>query len=243
MPKGGGSGGGGRRGGGGRGVSGGGGSKVLKKLPADYNGVSKEAVEAKKLPGDPTIHPGGKIIDDGKLVQNLPEKQQEAIKAYTGAYVPGGDRFAGLNAEELNRALYDKEGFISTYGRAQYTRALRFKEELDSSLSKVASYRGEVYRVIADNGLSERFVPGKVHTFNEFLSTSRTPRSSYKAFVSSGPGQIRFIIQSKKGKLIEQVSAYGGEKEVLFRSGSSFMITKKVPNHSRGTVDIWMKEI
>ena len=211
---------------------------------------------------DPTLHPGGIISKTGNQVT---EVKHEAITAYTGGHIQGSaaSRFKDLNAEKVNKALYDRAGFekdmvgLGLDPKEMYKRAKAYEAEINSELQHVASYQGEVYRTISNShvggkALSEKYVPGQVQQFDEFLSTSRSASPSYKAFVDAkGPhvlkesqaSKIRFVIQSKTGKPIENVSQYIREQEVLFGSKSRFMVTKKVFNQDRGTIDIHMTEI
>jgi len=216
----------------------------------------------KEFAKDPTLTPGGIISKTGKSARDV---KHEAITAYTGGHIPGSEaaRFKDLNAEKLNKALYDKAGFekdMAKYSldpKEMYKRAKAYEAEVNSELQHIASYQGEVYRTITNahvggKALSEKYVPGQVQQFDEFLSTSRSASPSYRAFVDakgsyvlneSQADKIRFVIQSKTGKPIERVSQYTLEQEVLFGSKSRFIVTKKVFNQDRGTVDIHMTEI
>lgn len=207
-----------------------------------------------QYPGDPITNPGGTLTGPGTKAEFLPADEVASIIGYTGGKVPGGERFKGLNAEKLNRSLYDPEGFKRTLelagespaSIADYVkRAAKYKDELNASLSKLRNYEGQVYRTISDTSgnLAKMYEPGKPITLKEFVSTSRSPRPSYMAFEHASTGSTRFVIESKTGKWIESVSNYAAEKEVLFRSGTKFMVTKKTYNKDRGTWDIHMKEI
>lgn len=249
-------GGGGRRriGGGGAGPAQGGKVKApeqLEKLPAAQLNEYRE-------PGDTPINPGGQLVGPGVAVEKLAKADKDSIIAYSGAHVDGGERFKGLNAEKVNRSLYDPEGFKRTLKMAGESeesiadyvkRAKAYQVELDRSLSKVRNYEGEVYRTISNSDLgggrriADSFEAGKPVTFREFLSTSRAPNGAYKAYAKAGNGEIRFKIQSKSGKSIEKVSWATSEREVLFKSGSSFNIVSKTYNQSRGSWDIVMEEI
>jgi hypothetical protein len=106
-------------------------------------------------------------------------------------------------------------------------------------------YRGETYRVINDRtgDIAAKYTPGNIMRHQDFLSTSRSPSPSYQPFASARSGQTRFIIQSKSGKLVENISEYTAEREVLFRSGTKFKVTSKTYNTARGTWDITLTEI
>ena len=252
-------GGGGRRriAGGGGPKAGGGGAKApqqLEKLPEN-----QLATKPYLAPGEQEmqINPGGQLVGPGVAVEKLAQADKDSIIAYSGAYVDGGERFKGLNAEKVNRSLYDPEGFKRTLEMAGESpasvadyvkRAKAYQVELDRSLSKVRDYEGEVYRVVSNaeiggKRLSDSFVAGKPVSFKEFLSTSRAPNGSYKSFAKAGNNEIRFKIASKHGKSIEKVSWATSEREVLFKSGSSFNVVSKTYNAERGSWDIVLSEI
>ncbi|APY12559.1 hypothetical protein BWZ22_15625 [Seonamhaeicola sp. S2-3] len=54
-------------------------------------------------------------------------------------------------------------------------------------------------------------------------------------------GNVQFIIKSKSGKLIEHLSAFANEKEVLLRSGSKFKIIEII--RTDGHYKIKLEEI
>lgn len=235
---------------------GGGGAEEVKKTPTGAQAAPPiDNVSTQKwYASDPDINPGGVYTGPGELVEDLPAHVQGPIHAYTGGHVPGGERFAGLNAEKLNRSLYDPEGFKRTLDLAGESpasiadymkRAKGYQAELDSALSAVKNYQGEVYRTISDPGglIAKQYEPGSVATMKGFTSTSRSPNPSYKAFNSTGANNSRFIIQSKTGKHIERVSNYVPEQEVLFRSGTSFRVVSRTWNAERKTWDIKLAEI
>jgi hypothetical protein len=248
MPKGsgtGGGGGGGRSGGGGGGAGGG---AVEKVPPAVRNPGYHSDSE------DPVLNPGGVLTGPGKNVEHLPGADIQPITAYSGGHIMGGERFKGLNAEKLNRSIYDPKGFKQTLELsgesdaviADYVkRAGAFKNELNASLDKVRNYEGQVYRTINDRSatLADAYVPGKPVVLKEFVSTSRSSTPSYRPFEGADEGQTRFVIKSKTGKWIEKVSNFSEENEVLFRSGTRFMVKSKKYNRTRGTWDIFMDEM
>lgn len=243
-------GGGGGGGGGSKTLAGGGAGGASEQVPP----ASDIGMAGAKFPDDPVVNPGGTLTGSGVKVESMEASQRASIEAYTGKKVAGGERFKGLNAEKLNRSLYDPEGFKRTLEMAgeppsviadYVRRADAFKRELNTALDQVRNYEGEVYRTISDSGgkLAGMYEPGKAVTMKEFVSTSRSTNPSYKAFDMAGTGDTRFIIQSKTGKWVEKVSQYGPEREVLFKSGSKFMVQSKTFNKSRGTWDVRLKEI
>lgn len=249
MGSGGSHGGAGGGGGGAQNLAGGGAGGPVEQVPSTPGNWA-----ADKYPSDPVTNPGGQLTGPGVKAEQLSASDAAPIIAYTGGKVPGGERFKGLSAEKLNRSLYDPEGFKRTLELAGESpssiadymrRATQYKNELNAAMDKLRNYEGEVYRTISDHGgsLAAKYEVGKPVTFKEFVSTSRSTAPTYKAFDYASTGDTRFVIQSKTGKWIESISNYTGEREVLFKSGSKFMVTKKTFNKDRGTWDIHMKEI
>jgi hypothetical protein len=203
---------------------------------------------------DPDVKPGGVLTGPGVKDSELSPADRDAISAYTGLKVDNGERFAGLNAENLNKSLYDKQGFIDELKLGGYTpseisdlvkRAEAYKVELNASLNKLKNYEGEVYRTIKDpgRGFVDKYVVGKPTRMDEFVSTSRATNPSYMPYHRAMNGKIRFKIQSKSGKMVENVSRFYEEREVLFRSGTKFMVRSKNYNADRGTWDIDLVEL
>lgn len=253
MSKGGGGGGGGKKGGGGRKADVGGGGAVESPEVMGAGTVGAIDYNVTIIDGDlKPPQPGGVFSDKGVYAQDQNPKKVEAIHAYTGGYVEGGDRFTGINAEKLNESLYAPG---STYGMpAEYKAQLKnYESELNRELNLLKSYKGETYRIVRDNStttlsfmdqgkIASKFEPGKLHHFKEFLSTSKTPESLFN--YNKARSQVRFKIHGKSGKHIDAVSKYkGAEDEVLFGSGKNFMINSKKWNTKNKTWDIEMTEI
>lgn len=239
MGKGSGKGGGGGAGGGGRAV---GGAPQPEEPPVNWGADTNYAKDHTE---DPDAKPGGVVKGPGYDAQLLFQKDQDSIVAYTGGKVDGGQRFKDLNAEKLNEALYNPKKFLEEEGPQMMTRAKAFAKELDTSLGKVRNYEGETYRVIMDRGgeVAAKFTPGKNYVADHFVSTSRSTTPSYRAFTQASDNQTRFIIHGKRGKMIENVSKYMEEKEVVYRLKTKFHVESKKFNYARSTWDIVLREI
>lgn len=185
----------------------------------------------------------------GKNVEDLAKGDKDLISAYSGAYIPGMDRLQGINAEELNKHLYNAE-WNSLQSAAQQAAAKGFQKELDAALNKIKSSPGTTYRVVAnplvgvgEAGLASQYVPGQVAKFNAFLSTASTKNAASFSYESAAAGSVRLTIKGKTGKSIAKVSEYAPEKEILFGSGKKFMVNSRTWNTSNRTWDIAMTEI
>lgn len=250
MAKGGSGGGGRRAGGGGRRADGrregaGGGESNITTPSQVYN-LDFDTETNTSAP----VNPGGTFSAEGKLDTDITDKQAEAIIAYSGGHVPGGDRFAGINAEKLNKSLYDPTYYASLSPDMKRKVAL-YKAELNASLDKVKKYQGETYRVIKNyvdtatrsEGIASSYQVGKTITFNEFLSTSRRPDSAFP-YLAASSVNTRIKIQGKTGRLIENRSIFGkDEAEVTYQTGRTFMVTSKKWNTRRYNWDIEMTEV
>lgn len=97
---------------------------------------------------------------------------------------------------------------------------------LDMALDKMPEYQGTVYRSLSDFGIEnvdefvKSYVPGQVKTFSSFIS------SSEEIYDAGFP--IQYIIKSKHGRDIRQYNY--GEKEILFKRNSKFLVIKVEDN-------------
>jgi hypothetical protein len=98
---------------------------------------------------------------------------------------------------------------------------------LDECLSKLSDYRGIVFRGVemTYNELDKyrlAFINKKSVTEHFFLSTSESKAKAYEW--SRGNYKVLFRILSKIGKVVESVTKYKTEKEILFRYDSDFIV-------------------
>lgn len=208
-------------------------------------------------------------FDNLPLAENLPEGLQGWLTAYTGGYVDGLDFLDGMNAEELNGILRDwQQGKPFDPTNRRHLIAQRYKDELSAALDATRPYtknNGELYRVINDKTIgkhgygdssiprhgdvSNLFEEGTPIKFDDFLSTATTTNPSYKPYASQvgttqdAPIRIH-ITSSYSGRSISSVSHFGdAEKEVLFKSGTTWLVTSKKWNAKRKTWDISMEQL
>jgi hypothetical protein len=204
----------------------------------------------------------------GTAVENLPQPNQDIISAYTGKYVEGLEHLDGMNAEDLNEVLREwGSGAPFDPTNPKHRIAQRYMDDLNESLDKIQPHtKGNLYRVIDDGSIASRpnnfatdttprhgnisdlFQEGRVSHFDDFLSTSKSPNSSYKPYEhqqgTSVNAPIRLkITSSHSGRDIQNVSRFKDEKEVLFGTGKKFLVTSKKWNTNRNTWDITMEEL
>ena len=98
---------------------------------------------------------------------------------------------------------------------------------LDKCLNKLPDYQGIVFRGVemTYNELDKyrlAFINKESVTEHFFLSTSESKAKAYEW--SKGNYRVLFRILSKRGKVIESVTKYKIEKEILFRYNSDFIV-------------------
>lgn len=120
--------------------------------------------------------------------------------------------------------LYTRMGKIvnmAVYNPEKVGRNLAVFQELNfavnAALDKLPNYQGEVTRFVK----FDRAFLGK-HRIGEVVKYDTLTSASVAEVFSQYP--VRITIQSKSGKLIEQVSALPQQREVLFRMGTQFKV-------------------
>jgi len=154
---------------------------------------------------------------------------------------------AGLTHEET-LALY-------AYSRQDYAdmnRGLRGQDDdayaefeaqiaiTSSALRKLPAFRGTVFRRAEAGDWLDAYQPGRTVTEKAFCSTS----TEYDTMLgSAGEGSVEFVIKSRTGRDITQLSGKGElENEVLFDAATRFTVSERKVD-SDGTVVIYMDEV
>lgn len=146
------------------------------------------------------------------LTGTLSRKEMMSIVDYTE-----------LSYAEMNRQL--RGGPLRIGGKLQWetwNQAGRDANLLDQALSRLPAYKGKAYRGINMNFMDieeylEGFKPGGFVNFRSFTSSS-------KSDIYGKSSSVRFVINSKTGRDISALSSKPHEQEVLFRTGSRFII-------------------
>jgi hypothetical protein len=153
---------------------------------------------------------------------NLTIYEKAIIFAYTDAL--------GQHHQVLNERLWATEG-------AELTDFGRF---LEASLDKLEPYRDMVFRGVQTSYCDvERYIKAFEHkeiiTEYNFLSASKLQ------IVAQGFGRILFRIYGKNARIIEKISKFPREEEVLFKRNTSFKVAR-ITNNGFFTI-ITLKEI
>lgn len=127
-------------------------------------------------------------------------------------------RYTGSMFRPVNRTLREQNAFTGDQINPNWVTSAEFARVLDSALAKLPPYIGTVNRGLTTNDPAtiNMLVPGKIFHSPQFLSTSKS---------SGFDGTIKFTIQSATGRDVSSMSSHSAEAEVLFPSGSEFLIT------------------
>lgn len=140
------------------------------------------------------------------------------FKALTG-YTQATDKFyQDLYSHNLNEKM----------------EAVKVQTEIENSLFSRKSFHGSVYSgaVLKKDYIDPISVLGKKFTFGYFLSTSKDKQTAEDfsrindSNVNPDTRKVIFLIESKRGKPISDLSYFPDENEVLFSSSAEFVVTK-----------------
>jgi len=119
--------------------------------------------------------------------------------------------YSGSTYTSLNRQLREEKVEPKMWGHVN---------GLNAALEKLPVHEGEVYRKASlKSDVHEQYKVGIVVEERGFTSTS-TNKDVWH-------GNVHFTIKSLTGRRIEKLSKHKSEKEVLFRSGTRFRVTRR----------------
>lgn len=168
---------------------------------------------------DSLVNFGKNFISSNSLPSGVTPSEIGAIRYYTGAaYKP------------INSAL--RSG--SAAAIKQYDDVIR---AASSGLNKLTNltFKGTVYRgATLSDDIVAKYIPGQNVVEAAFTSTSKSTSGAFG-------GNVSFQMTSKTGKLIEKISMFGNEAEVLFNPGTAFRVISKT--FENGTWKIVMEQL
>ncbi len=204
----------------------------------------------------------------------------KAVKNNDNYHLHKNEDFSN-NLEKLSRFGFDKVypkipveniNSINLYTKQFYADINKFNRGVDFYINHTTGHTKEYYKAITNainKGLDlipDKFI-GTIYRgtdlkevdFNRYKVAFETKKPIVeKGFISSSydkdscfSGSHNFIIKSKKGTIIEKISAHGtiqkemggiSEKEVLFKAGQKFKVTNIV-EIAKGEYIIYMEEI
>jgi hypothetical protein len=115
-----------------------------------------------------------------------------------------------------------------------WTRSTRVARLIDAALAKFPAYKGTTYRNI-------QIRPADLASFLKDYKTGQTvvwpalSSTSKSASVFSGNANVRFVINGRSGRSVEELSSHRSEREVLFATNSRFVV-REIEKQSGMTV-------
>ena len=160
--------------------------------------------------------------------RKMEKHEYAAMRAYTGSHYDFINRYLRGNPED-----------VAEYTREEIEQVKSIMRIVNSGLSKLPGYNGDVRRGIwldrrAWREAKARYKVGEIKTENAFTSTSKVRGREFG-------GNVKFYVKSKVGKDVAGISIHGSEAEILFAAGSRFKVKKQTV--TRGTLRIWMDEV
>ncbi len=169
----------------------------------------------------------GRLLSDRPELQRLAQdhdlSHDELIAIYAYSRQDYNDMNMGLRGEEPE--------FL-----AQYAAQIRITNE---ALAKLPEARGTVFRRVKSGDWLDAYQEGATVTEKAYTSTS----NDYDTMLGhAGAGSVEFVIKSRTGRDITQISGKGElENEVLFAPGSRFRVRSRTVEDD-GTIVITMDE-
>lgn len=209
----------------------------------------------------PPKHPYNKVKDAGIVKEILGNDTSQYDEALFRSFGQNAEEYAQSEAHKkalkINDRIRPAESFcvhrysvdfyldINFYlrngGNPKEEFFERYREVMNSSLDKLESYKGTVYRG-ADlppeviNKYKKAAETGEPFTENYYLSTSKSEKRAFER-------NTIYEIKSKNGKQIEDISYFSHEKEVLFKEGTQFKILKVYVDEENNRNIIEMEEL
>ena len=155
---------------------------------------------------------------------SIPTENLMAIQGYSKA-----------GYDPINFALGHPEAEGSTEDLETYK---WYIEGIKAGLDQLPPYTGRVYRGANESKIGhplEAYQIGATLTEPAFMSTTK----SYSVFLEF-KDTVNFVIESKTGRLIEEIAHDSTEEEVLLKPRTTFTITDR--QEDGGVVTIWMTE-
>lgn len=153
-------------------------------------------------------------------------EEMAAISVYTGG------SFNNMNRLLRGQALDEED--LERFGNTEKT-IKQHIELADRALKQLPPYEGTVYRsTTLPPEILASYKPGAVVTEHAFTSTSYDKNGAFN-------GNHKFVIASKTGRKVDNVSLFKKEKEVLFSPGTQYRVLKV--QNKRGGKIIYMEEV
>lgn len=165
-------------------------------------------------------HAASVFKNAGGSYANVPPLEAAAVRSYTG----GG-------FVQINNALRAHEMTVAQHA---------YMSLANKGLDKLDDYEGPSERRTSISGQDlDRYQPGKVIREHGYMSSTKGGKGS-----SPFSGNVRFLIDGKTGKYVNPISKNSGsENEVLFKTGTHFLVTNRYQEKNTGITAIHMREV
>lgn len=201
---------------------------VATKLPSGEVDLStykadKATRDAMKKGMDPATYKSERSMAD------FYRKNNPQLKAVAAEDLVGLRAYTGQDYKAMNTALRGK-------APADLVKLEAEIEVASSALAKMPAYEGTVYRQTnLTPANAAKYQVGKTVSEKAFMSTSTS-----KAATTASPtfaGNTDFVIKSKGGgRMVDMISNFPAEKEVLFAPGTEFKVLKRTSTGGRNVV-------
>jgi hypothetical protein len=219
-------------------------------LPSDYRLYKVSDMESKEYEGRLLSQPNSRrvvalssVSDDlQKQYPNMTKAELASLKVYTQTSFDHMNTY--LRNNEDSEAIY-KIDIMKSAGEYRSKHQLENDTIADirmttSALNKLPDFIGTVLRGtkmpknMSNSDIENTYKPGSIITEKSFTSTSSSGDRKFR-------GELQYVIESKTGKDISNISDSRQEKEVLFRPGTSFNVTSFKKSDSG--YEIHLKEV
>lgn len=166
----------------------------------------------------------GELPPPEKQWPALSEADVDAVTSYTR---PAGDYLS------LNRSL--REGVIT-----ELEMHARESHDFSQALGRLPETHDIVYRKVAGTlpqEVIDRYTPGEIVVENNYTSASHNPELDW------GEGNVRWVIASKHGREVGELSAVPTEQEVVFDRFSRFAVLDRNYDRDEDRWTIFMREL
>lgn len=162
----------------------------------------------------------------------LDEIEGASILGYTGP------EYKDINFYLRNREAMDAARSFGKVDRKGYLRGMA--NQINKGLDKLPKFKGEVYRGSSDlkpqvlASYKKAFETGEIYTEEALMSTSPTLQKSFGT-------EVVWMIKSKTGVSVKDLSLHSHEDEVLFKHGTKFKVTNYLQRGRQTLIE--MKEL
>ena len=181
---------------------------------------------------------------------SLSKVERDSVKYYCGNGYSTFNRARYLDEIPADNDMLIRNGFTKEFtnnkrisGQANIN--AWSEKNIVQPMSKAPNYKGVTYRgekLTLDRYNEFDLKQGDILPVKSFWSTSADKKVAM-GFGKGEVGKVVYTITGKKGKIVNGLSDFMSEAEVLFMPNSKFKIDKVVTNKKTGRIDVSCTEI